>query len=424
MIATLTCSRNRTAPKLKAPHFRFLTWVAYVRHYLPKLDEIAKRSCPLRECKEPFGTASEMHKHVYRCEYLAKGSYECSGCGKHERVSKFNGNGCPDLRRFPSVTNSLRRAKELFSSHGSKVRDSIHESMRRQDATQEWVESPTPDHSGKLSELADGTSPCPIVPEMDTDWRSSPHDFLPEIHSQEIYGHEMPAEFAVQRSYWSSSMLQPQEAVLELSAGDDSASSFPTELSTGFDYEGSNQRSPQRSNERTEAQLNLHDISALGYGYGARFQRDSSQPAQYQPYRPAEYGGTSHDNVTQHDAQSPIVSPLSEHEYPTGLTILPPSSRTDTNVSALSMSSVPSLDTWNTSIDSLGSRGGQSDKPPAPFFDDSELFEEPESMDDSFEWPVQTSSFSNAASFGKLFLESPSNLTKQPPLSNHYDYYS
>jgi hypothetical protein len=101
----------------------FLTWVAYVRTNSLDIDEIERRTCPLRGCEQIFETPRVMPLHVCRRPQLSKGTYKCFECGKFEKVSKCHVEGCSG--QFYSVKPPLGMAKRLLSPRQPKDRHPI-----------------------------------------------------------------------------------------------------------------------------------------------------------------------------------------------------------------------------------------------------------------------------------------------------------
>lgn len=399
MILT-SCSSNRTAPKHKTSHLRFLIWVAFVRKQSPNIDNTQRRTCPLKGCPEPpFETPDAMLQHVYTCPRLEKnGLYECCDCKKEERVSKCHTNGCHEPSPFSTVTNSLRRAKRFLSSHGPKNPHGVEKTKKTQPAPQEQrVELPTPDvqiYSGHSEPAVDSTS---FATEMDTTWRENLHGYISEIHS-----FERPAEFPVDGNlYLQYGGLQPQDVCSELCASHDSAynphhqprtEDAPAELSAGLepawvmvDY-GDQQNVLQWHGSQSRSGGVSHD------DYPCPVQANDDRHLPTQEFESVDYPYASYGYTSLHGLQSPVVSPISEYDNRNSFSTANVGSRTNTDVSAISTASnPPSSHTSRSSSDSIYSRVEYCEKPPARFFDEGSdlLFSEPESVEE----PVQPAEF-------------------------------
>jgi hypothetical protein len=366
-------SSNRTVPKHKTCHRNFLIWVAYIRKKSHNIDETERRTCPLKECeKTPFDTHDAMLEHVYTCRHLAKGSYKCCDCGKFERISRIHTNGCHELRRFSSVANSLRRAKQLLSSHSPKSRNGSQCATNSQITFEKIAVLPTPQDNRPVDTFLDPTG---LASELDAPW-------IPEIHELDI-----PAECAAYDNYMPYHQYvgaQSQNACAELSASHGSAhvsnhqlhsEHAPAELSSAY-----NSTWTPAEDRR---QPNSQHFQSLTYSFSERTYGDRQHFPQDQ-FENAGHSYTSYDEAGVSKVQSP-VSPISAHDYPTS-SLSSSASRTNTDVSGVSLGSFyPSRDTSMSSFSSLSSRPEYYEKLPFRFLADGRenlIFSEPESMEE------------------------------------------
>jgi len=348
-------SSNRTVPKHKTCHLNFLVWVAYVRKKSQNIGETEQRTCPLKGCeKTPFDTHDAMLEHVYTCQHLAKGSYKCCDCGKFERISRIHTNGCHELRRFSSVTNRLRRAKQLLSSHGPKSRNGFQCATNSQAASEKIAVLPTPRDNRHVDTFLDPTG---IASELDAPW-------IPGIHELDI-----PAECAAYDNYMPYHQYvgaQSQNACAELSASHGSAHVSSHQLS--------NEHAPV---ELSSAYNSTYSFSERTHGDRQHFLQDQLDNV--------GHSYTSNDEARVSKVQSP-VSPISAHDYPTCLSLSSSASRTNTDVSGVSLGSFyPSRDTSMSSFSSLSSRPEYDERLPFCFLADGGenlIFSEPGSMEE------------------------------------------
>jgi hypothetical protein len=391
---TYRSSSIRNAPKHKTSQRTFLFWVAYVRERSQNLDETERRTCPLKDCEEPpFETLGAMLQHVQTCPRLAKGSYKCCDCRRFERISRIHNNGCHEHRFSMVAKSSLRRAKRLLSSHGPKNRNGSENAMGRQTAPGSMAELPTP------AELS-----CDISPDMPENFTGFAAE-LDTFSIPEIYGLEMPAEFATYDRYLPYGEMASQESCSELSAGHDSAYVSDLQLCTvhvpvELDTFGASTRmiveNGHLENSRP-ALSSASDAPERTYGnYSSQTQADDRQHLLHERVESAGHHYTSYDRTRLPEIRSPVVSPISPSDYPTCFSFSNPgSSRTNTEVSALSFGSFStSRDTSMSSVSSSVSQVGHYKQRPVRFFEEEEegganlLFSEPESLDDSIE-PVE-----------------------------------
>jgi hypothetical protein len=366
-------SSNRTVPKHKSCHRNFLFWVAYIRKKPKNIDETERRTCPLKDCeKTPFDTHDAMLEHLYTCRHLAKGSYKCWDCGKFERISRIHTNGCHELRRFSSVADSLRRAKQLLSSHSHKNRNGSQCATNSQATSEKIAELPTPQDNRPVDTFLDPTG---LASELDAPW-------IPEIHELDI-----PAECAAYDNYMPYHQYvgaQSQNACAELSASHGSAhvsnhqlysEHAPAELSSAY-----NSTWTPAEDRR---QPNSQHFQSLTYSFSERTYGDRQHFPQDQ-FENAGHSYTSYDEAGVSKVQSP-VSPISAHDYPTS-SLSSSASRTNTDVSGVSLGSFyPSRDTSMSSFSSLSSRPEYYEKLPFRFLADGGenlIFSEPESMEE------------------------------------------
>ncbi|KAH8687875.1 hypothetical protein BGZ60DRAFT_394712 [Tricladium varicosporioides] len=121
---TMSCRGSRN---------RFLIWVAFIRPKSPKLSKDQKLSCPIIECpyaEKPFKTVDDMLEHVYTCDHLTKGylkgRYNCSECGREERISRCHKSGCNNKSSCKDrIVNSTKQFRQLVGSLRKRSIDSI-----------------------------------------------------------------------------------------------------------------------------------------------------------------------------------------------------------------------------------------------------------------------------------------------------------
>jgi hypothetical protein len=125
-----------------------------------------------------------------------------------------------------------------------------------------------------------------------------------------------------------------------------------------------------------------------------------------QEFESVDYPYTSYGYTSLHGLQSPSSSPISEYDNRNSFSTANVESRTNTDVSAISMTSnPPSSHTSRSSFDSIYSRVEHCEKPPARFFNDGSdlLFSEPESVEEPVqpaELPTSSNSYTPKPTLG------------------------
>lgn len=380
---------NQAAPKHKNSQQKFLVWVAFVRTKSSKIDEIERRSCPLKGCEESaFERLDSMLDHVYNCPRLAKGFYKCCDCGNFERISKIHTKGCHELPRVSRVANSFRRAgRRLLPSHNTKNHNGGKDATKIQATATATAELPAPESHWEASSNTSEDSISLV--ELDS------------ASISEIHGLELLAEFDACGNHLCCGEVLAQHSCSELSACQDSVHASDSQL-------GSTQSSVQLStggistwifteHGRQETFLPSRSYSdgasdRTNEYYQSRVQADNQHDLFLNQPGNAVLGYTSDANTCFPKFQSPAgVSPISKFDYSSQLS-LSNASRTNTDVSAVSFGSFST--SWNSSISSvstLDSQAGYCKVSPVRFFEDGEadlMFSEPESLEDSTE-PVE-----------------------------------
>lgn len=169
------------------------------------MDDTQRRTCPLTDCEKCFVDEETMLGHVYQCERLRKGNYRCSSCLKQDRISRCQTHYCIDPYQRKERL-SVRWAKRLFPSHGSKRSDVMQEEYFGEDvfpATNIEL-----DAAPVVSELAANST--------DGFLRLDSHSYNPEpTYIQELHG-GLPAELGCNGQYLQDASTSMQPTPVEL----------------------------------------------------------------------------------------------------------------------------------------------------------------------------------------------------------------
>ncbi|KAF4619044.1 hypothetical protein G7Y89_g14802 [Cudoniella acicularis] len=111
-------SRTTSSKRLFRQGFHY--WVAFERNLSPNISDLKKRTCPVAECEECFGSELQMRQHLKGCLHLEKGIYRCHETDKIERIGKCETKGCRELQQYKSLFSNAMHTLGRRLSRGCR----------------------------------------------------------------------------------------------------------------------------------------------------------------------------------------------------------------------------------------------------------------------------------------------------------------